>query len=357
MFLLNSCYFTRSYLAEATDGSLDSGTGGALGIEERIGIALSGDEYSNEDGELDGEGGQDLPEDGDNEPDLVDDINDDDSLAKYLGLDEDKISYAEDGSVVFNAVVDGEIKPVKIADLVKSYQLEGHVTTKSMKLEADRREFESQRDVAYTKLAEKLESANGLISFAEKSLLQEFEGIDWQTLRINDPAEWTALRQHYAERANAISHAKAQINNGKLGLTDEQKREEEAKRMEFTQKEINKMVIDNPSWADQEVMAKDVGEIGSFMTKTYGISPEEIASALDARVMRMMRDAHAYHTGKKGLKEKQVPKNIPKFRKPGSQNINHNDMQKARDAKAVKSDIRKSKGNVDSIAKALINRM
>ena len=53
------------------------------------------------------------------------------------------------------------------------------------------------------------------------------------------------------------------------------------------------MIQDNPAWKDQAVMAKEVGGVGKFLVDKYGFTPEEIANHMDARMMRMVRDAIA----------------------------------------------------------------
>lgn len=351
----------RIYQAPADgEGSDLGGNDGALDIESRIANALSSGNESGDESvvEVDDDGAEKLPEDGDTEVTEEDaDSGEDETLAKILGLGDESLAYDDAGNVVFNATINGEQKQVTMQELVKSYQLEGHTNQKSMKLESDRREFEATRDTAYNELANRLNSASNLVKMAETNLLAEFQSIDWDTLRMTDPGEWSALRQHYAERAAQINEAKTQVQSGQQKLTDEQLQEQVRQKQEFLNGEMTKMIADNPAWSDQTVMAKEVGEIGKFLFETYGFKPEEVSNAMDARLMRMIRDAQAFRSGKSALKDKKVPDNIPKFRKGGPNNTNRNDMQKARDAKAVKERIRKSGGSEDAIAAALLNRM
>lgn len=353
--------FMRAYHSPETGGEGAAG-GGALDIESRINAALSGndgDDIEEEDGDLDDNDDIDPTKKTQPESDDVDvDSEDDDqTLASALGLDENALAYDNDGNVVFNAVIDGEAKQVTMQDLVKSYQLEGHVTKKSMKLESDRREFEAHRDQAYDHLAQRITAANGMVSALEKQLLSEFESIDWNTLRQTDPAEWAAYRQYYSERVATVENLKSQVAQSQGQLTEQQKTEAAQKQQQFLNGEVAKMIADNPTWNDQAVMAKEVGEIGQFLASKYGFSPEEMANAMDARLMRLIRDAHAFHTGKDTLKSKKVPDNLPKFRSSGQQTANRRDTTKARQVKANKDAVRKSGGSIDSIAQSIVDRM
>ena len=359
--------FMRAYQSPETGGEGTAG-GGALDLESRINAVLSGNEGEGgegEGGEGDGEGEGDDDLDPDlnkqTKPEPEDDLaageDDDQTLAAALGLPEDSLEYDDEGNVVFNAIIDGEATKVSMQDLVKSYQLEGHVNKKSMQLETDRREFETTRDQAYDHLTQKITVANNLIGAVEQQLLGELKGIDWDTLRATDPAEWAATRQYYTERVQWLEQMKAQTGSVQTELTAEQQKAQQDQYNAFMQGEVQKMLIDNPAWKDQAVMAKEVGEIGKFLSTKYGFTAEEIANHMDARMMRMVRDAMQFVSGKDTLKGKKVPDNIPKFRTPGQQNVNRRDTTKARQVKAQKDAIRKSGGSVDSIAASLVDRM
>ena len=363
--------FMRAYHSPDDGQGNQLGGGGALGIESRINAALSGNEGDGSEGDG-GEGGGDgedddveVDENGDPIPktkpepegDDTDSEDDDQTLAAALGLPADALEYDADGNVVFNAIIDGEKQQVKMQDLVKSYQLEGHVTKKSMKLESDRREFETTRDQAYRHLTQKITVANNLIGVVEQQLTGELKNIDWDTLRATDPAEWAATRQYYTERVQQVEQLKAQTGSVQTELTEAQKKEQLQKYEQFMQGEVQKMIQDNPSWTDQAVMAKEVGEVGKFLAEKYGFTPDEIANHMDARMMRMVRDAMQFKGSKDTLKSKKVPDNIPKFRTPGQQNADRRDTTKARQVKAQKEAIRKSGGSVDAIAQSLIDRM
>lgn len=352
----------RIYMAPAEEGADLGGTGGALDVETRISNALflgeEGGELDN--GEVVEEGGEkDLPEIDDTDPlkKIAEQNEDDLTLAAHLGLPEDSLEYDADGQVVFNATINGEKQQVKIQDLVKSYQLEGHINQKSMKLENDHREFVATRDKAYVELANRLNVATEMVKIAENAILAEFQSIDWDTLRATDPGEWSALRQHYAERANSLANVKQQVAGQQQGLTQEQLQAQTLEKQNFINGEIQKMIIDNPGWTDQKVMEKEVGELGKFMLDSYGFKPEEVAGVMDARLMRLMKDAYAYKSGKTGLQEKQIPKNVPKFRTQGASTAQTANLQKAREAKAQKAKIKQSGGSIDAIAAALENRM
>lgn len=364
-------YLRPVYLNQAGEGA-DLG-GAAQDVESRIAEALfskdddathTDDTAANDGRDLsdadDVENGDDADVDDtdseDDSDDEEDDTEGDQTLASILGVDEDKLEYDDEGNVVFNAVIDGKSQKVSMGELVKSYQLEGHVNNKSIALENDRKEFEQTRDKAYVELANRLNSAGNLVKAAEESLMTEFQSIDWDQLRYSDPAEWAAQRQLFQERYSKIEQAKNTVQQGNEALTAEQQQQQQQKQQQFIEGEVSKMIAANPSWNDHEVMAKEVGEIGKFLQDEFGFTPEEVANSMDARLMKLIQMAHKAHKGDKGIKDKKVSKKVPKFRKP-NQSRNNESLVKAREAKAKKAAVRKSGGSADAIAASIIDRM
>lgn len=351
---------TKILMAPAEEGA---DLGSAQDVESRIQAAMfgPGEETAEEEAVVDD--GETLPEADDVEPDDSNEPKEptgeepegDVTLASALGLDDDKLEYDDNGNVVFNAIIDGETHKVPMSDLVKSYQLQGHVNNKSIALENDRKEFHTTRDQAYQELATRLEGLNRLTQVAEGALLDEYNSIDWDALRAQNPGEWAALQQQYSQRAAQIEQIKSLAGQEGDRAKYEQQKKMQEQQAAFVAAEVQKMIQDNPTWSDQTVMAKDLGEIGAFLRNQYGFSDQEVANNLDARLMRLIKDAQSYHSGKKAVAEKKIPDNVPKFMKPGAGD--RPSLQKARQVKAQKEAVRKSGGSTDSIAALLLDRM
>lgn len=367
MNLFNIPATKRVFFEEVTTDASAGGGAPAQGIEERIAQAM----FGSDEGAGNGDNGNEvviedeatLPPDDDTksketEPD--DEVIADDgdvTLASMLGLNDDQLEFDDQNNVVFNAIIDGEAHKVPVAELVKSYQLQGHVNNKSIALENDRKEFHATRDQAYGELTTRLQGLNQLIQMNEQALLAEYNSIDWNTLRLTEPGEWAALQQQYQQRATQIQQVKDLAGQEGTRLKQEQEQQQQGAYQTRVTAELEKMVGDNPAWVDQTVMAKDIGEIGAFLRTKYGFTDQEIADNIDHRLMRMFKDAMAFHAGTKSITEKKVPANVPKFVKPGAGGGDRPSLQKARQVKEAKAAIRKSGGSVDSVANALMNRL
>ena len=357
---------TKCLFLEEAGSEASSGAGApAQGVEERIAASLFGNDgaagNSNAVDKVVNEDDESLPTEDDTKPkgtEPEDEVIDGDvTLASMLGLGDDQLEYDDQNNVVFNAIIDGESHKVPVSELVKSYQLQGHVNNKSIALENDRKEFHSTRDQAYGELTTRLQGLNQLIQLNEQTLLAEYNGIDWDSLRMTEPGEWAALQQQFNQRALQIQQVKDLAGQESQRLTQEQQQQQQKSLQDRAAGELQKMMADNPTWSDQAVMAKDIGEVGAFLRNQYGFTDQEIADNIDHRLMRMFKDAMAFYAGTKAITDKKVPANVPKFVKPGTGGGDRPSLQKARQVKETKQAIRKSGGSLDSVANALINRM
>lgn len=341
-------------------------TGATQDIAKRVEAALfpssepdvTGDEEVLEDADK-------LPKDDDSDSDgeegsegLDDIANPEDmTLAGYLGLDDDRIVVDEDGSVHFNAIIDGETKKVPLKDLAANYQLQGHVNNKSMALETQRKEFEEVKGRVVQELQQRVQGVSQLAEFAETELLREYQSIDWNRLRQEDPANWTALRQEFAERAQRVKQIKELSGEETTRLQTEQAEEFQRKAGEYFASQLKAMIADNPTWADESVRKVKVGEMRKFLVDNYGFTEQDALGINDHRLVRLIKDAQAFRQGTKKAEEKRVvAKPLPKFQKPGASKVQTQHLAKARQQKALKAQARKT-GSTKDIAAAIESRM
>lgn len=295
-------------------------------------------------------------EDDDGSDDLEDELTEEDlTLAGYLGIDEDRLIVGEDGSVSFNALIDGESKAVPLSELAKSYQLQGHVNNKSIALQNERKEFEEQRDTVAQALQVKLEQVSNMTKLVEDQLLGDFNRIDWDRLRVENPSEWSALRQEYAEKAQKIQQMQSQISTGQSELQQKAQQEMQIKQQEYMQDQLQKLIAENPTWSDVEVMKTETTAIKSFLTETYGFTEDDLQYVTDHRLVNVIKDALSFRKGKKAAEVK-ITKAVPKFQKPGAPKGNVKSLEKARSVKARKLAVKKN-GNVQNVANLLLDRM
>ena len=300
--------------------------------------------------------GDDTDSENDEGSDLDNIASDEDlTLADYLGIAEDRLIVKDDGKVFLNAIIDGESKEVPLNELATSYQMQGHVNNKSMALEAERKEFLEIRNKAAAELQTRLEGVKALSKVMEDQLVGEYDSIDWNRLRAENPGEWTALRQDYAERAQEIQRAQALASEEATRIRQEAAKEAQVLYSEHIKKQLDQMITQNPTWQDPTVMTKEVSGISKFAQETYGFGPEDMKLVTDARLMSLIQDAKKFREGSKGIETKR-DKPVPKFIKPGASKQVAASTAKARSVKAKRGALKKS-GSVQDTANLILDRM
>jgi len=320
-------------------------------VEDELEEEINDDET--QEVESDGPDSEEEGEEVTDEQDATEEIELDASqLADYLGIDADAIDTDEDGNLYLKTKIDGKPGKATLAELLKSYQLEGHVNQKSMQLAEERKNFEAETQAAKQALQQALTQAQTLIQVQEQQLMGEYNSLDWDALKRHDPGLYAATRQEMAERYNQIQSAKQYANNQGQQLTQEQ-------QQQILMRESQALEAALPEWSDKEVQQKEKSEVASYLTN-HGFRPEEIAAVGDHRAVVIARKAMLYDklmseksTQTEVAKKKVIKK--PKVLRPGASKASG--QAKAEAQKQKLKLVKQSGGSVDSIANLLIDRM
>lgn len=271
-------------------------------------------EDETEDAELDSEEEETPPEES-TEEESESESDEDTTWEKVLGVEEGQLTYDDEGNITgINVKVDGESSTVKVKDLIAGYQINKSLTQRSQAFAEERKIFESQAKLVAEDYKAKLENVDVITNYLSKKLVSEFEGIDWNRLRVENPAEYAAARHDYATRASELQEAQAAILDEKRMMEEKHGQQSIQARQAFLQSQRNVMLEKNPSWANPEVFQKDMDGIKSFLSNQYGFTNDDFATVVDARLIELVKDAKKFRDGVK-VAEKKVAKPVPKFQK------------------------------------------
>lgn len=200
--------------------------------------------------------------------------------------------------------VDGKTSQVALADLVRSYQTDAHVTQKSQAAAEAQRAFETQKAEIQQSLQHHLQTVTNLVTLAHQELLRDYQSIDWNKLQTEDPIRWSILDRQFQNR-------NAQIQGAMQQTAQQYLQQQQAQQQELAQRlpqEREKMVERIPQWrdakqfeADRAVMVQSAQELG--------FTPAEISQIHDHRYMV------ALHYASQFLKlQAQAPQALKKVR-------------------------------------------
>lgn len=179
-------------------------------------------------------------------------------------------------------------------------------------------EVARQRDEADVKIRQGVESERKAYQeqlqlvqqLVIESVAPELKDVNWNHLASTDPAEYVRLKN----RADQIQTTLNTVQSKKTELTQKQKAEQAEARQKAGREALTILERDIPEWSDthyQKLMKAGID--------TYGFKPEEVASWIDPRAMKVLNDAYQFRQLKSEVpvKEKKVVA-VPKVVRPGS---------------------------------------
>jgi len=316
----------RKYLAEQDDMSASTGGSDVSATDEIADLLVGGDETdtgdeadietdeADESTEVE-ESNEETEESDEDEESSDEESGEDDTWATALGVDDSNISINEDGDLSgINVKIDGKSSTVQIKDLIMGYQTNKHNTNTSQSLASEKQEFEVHREKAVTRYNTKLEDLNKLTEYMQNTLMGEFNGVDWQTLRTSDPAEYAAAQQDFSKRQEDIQSIFAAISDERTTESDKASQLNQQRTNDFLKLEMVKVIDSNPEWKEPAKLQQAFADMGTFVNESYGISPDEFNRINDARHIELVKDAMAYRNGKKILAKGPKAK-LPKYQK------------------------------------------
>ena len=269
----------------------------------------------------DNEGVEELPEESTEEVEESDEepeVEEDQTWAGVLGVDDAKVVLNEEGDFAgVNVKVDGETSTVDMSTLIMGYQTNKHNANTSKSLAEERKQFDTARGEVKQEYTKKLEDVGKLTEFLNNTLTKEFQGINWDQLRMENPAEYAASMQDFNVRQQEIQNIYAAISEERNALTNKDQEESKVQSDEYLGAQVTKMIENNPTWSDKEVLKEAFDGMSEFTMSTYGFTQDEFNNTVDARLIEMIKDAQKYRDGQK-IATKKIKNKVPKFQKSSS---------------------------------------
>lgn len=287
--------------------------GPAEEVQQDEDVTVFADESDVETTEFEDDGG----ESHDVEPeDEIDETDDDDGLAAFaeeLGLDADKLALSDDGEIVVSLKINGKDEKIALKEAISQTQYSKANEEKARNLAEERKTFESERQQVASAYQAQLQQIQGLGEMLQSKLNQEFQSIDWDRLRVTDPAEWTAKQVEFQQRNQELQQAGQMLGQQMRAQQDQMAEVEAQERAEILQNERAAMIESNPDWADESKMKDGLTEIVNY-AKEVGFSDDELQEVIYSRHVNVLKKAMLYDKGQT-VAEKKVQKQAPKMQR------------------------------------------
>ncbi len=236
-------------------------------------------------------------------------------VAKLLGADESALDVDEDGAITVKTKIDGQEGKVKFADLLKSYQLQGHVD-KQVREAADIRKAAQEQSQAVQQQMQVQQAIIGHIAEirAIETELAQYQGINWNAMIDSDPVQ--AMKLERQMRSLQDRHAQKTNEANQAGQHYQQQQEQQNQAVLHHERQALAAAL--PEWSNEVTAAKEKADIAADL-KARGFDSKFISTLSDHRAVVMAREAMLYRQSlaAKSATDKQV-RAAPKIIKPGS---------------------------------------
>jgi hypothetical protein len=216
-----------------------------------------------------------------------------DEAPAYTSLDELltslKVDPASARSLAVTVKIDGQEKAVPLEDVIKSFQLEGHVNNKSIELSNQKAQFEQEQQAVRQLAQQQLQQNQQLGNLAMQMLNHDYQKIDWNSLRANNPAEFAALQQEFQQRQNGIQQYLGQIQQ--QTMLEAQQQQHNLQQQLAAENE--RLMGARPEWRDPKAFSKDREQMSQY-ARSVGFKDAELGQIFDHRYMLILHDAARY---------------------------------------------------------------
>lgn len=259
-------------------------------------------------------------------------------LAKLLGLDEDGLDLDEDGSLKFKTKIDGKEAAPKLADLIKSYQVQGHADNKSREVAEREKALDAKAKEAEQQFTQRLQYAEGLAKVAAQQLLDEFQSIDWKSLEQQDAGTAALYRQKFQERQAQLRGVFENIQREKAQGDEKANARERARLSELI-----------PEWKDSAVANKERQELLTWLDSA-GFQPDDLDMNKASTIALLRRAMLSDRVQKAKPEIENRVRTAPKLVKPGQPAQNG----QAERLNSLRTAVKKSGGKGGTIEALLI---
>lgn len=255
------------------------------------------------------------------------------TLANALGVDEDAIEVNEDGKLQIRVKVDGKESTVNLADLRKGYQLEAHTQNRSQKLAEEAKRFEAERTEHLQYLQQTMQNLQATEQVLVNEFQSDYQGVDWDRLRREDPAEFSAMQQEFANRQQRIQQMIGQSRQAQQQALQQYQARQAQAAEQLKAQNFDKLHDLIPDWKDEGKFTEGKKALREYL-KGNGFSDNEINGVYDARAISMARKAMLYDQmmdAKQQAGKKKVRKNVRVVKAGKPKTDQQRDAKKSRD--------------------------
>jgi len=236
-------------------------------------------------------------------------------MATALGVNESDLVLSGEGELFIKVKVDGKTDHLPLEKIRRDYQIRKSVDDKAASLKEEQSKFQAEMQNRQEYLNNALAHVDSVLQQDEIALLDEYNAIDWDSVRANNPGESAALKQEYNERFQRLQVNRAKVQSDREIAHKEQMEKRQVQFAEYVEKEQEQLLEALPQWSDKKIAKKESTALQAYAAEC-GFDDKEVENITDHRSWLLLRKAWLYDQsiGKTKANLKKV-KTIPKIAK------------------------------------------
>ena len=211
--------------------------------------------------------------------------------------------------------VDGVESQATLEELQRNYQIASAANQRLEQAATMRKALEAEQQAT----VEKRKEMDTTLKAMEQLLAADYQRVDWEDLRANDPTEYMLKERELTQRYQTLMATKQQVEA--KDKEEQEKMQAERQKMidDHLKAQAEALVRTTPEWADAKVRNTEIGDVVNYM-KQFGSTDEELSQVADHRVWTWARKAMLYDklqttANPKAKQMKQKPKFVPPGRR------------------------------------------
>ncbi len=225
--------------------------------------------------------------------------------------------------LLYAVKVDGEEQEVTLDELMKGYSRQSDYTKKTQELSEGRKAIEylyGQYTSEINALQQERQQYVGALSqVVQNSLsgLEQYNNIDWETLRQDDPIEYLSKRDELSQMQAKLQANQAQMQQAQAQHAQAAEQQRGQRQQQVAEYHLTQLEEKLPEWKDPDQKTKIWNEAREYAL-SQGYSDNEFDGLLDHRHLLILRKASMYDALQNSDVKSKKLKNKPNVIRPGS---------------------------------------
>ena len=223
-------------------------------------------------------------------------------------------------------VGEDEFVDVNLHELVQGYQRGARHRDEMGGVEQARTQLEAREEQARQQWAADFDALRKNTAFAaavlednEKRIKEHFDGVNWTQLRQEDQGAYAAAQADYKRALDTTREQREQLAREYSEAEGIARQRAEQQQQQYIEKERKALLKVRPEWRDEERRTKDGQEMAQYLGSTYGVTPQEMSTFYDHRLLDLVHKAMMFDRArKKTTKAPDLPRRNGGLLRPGA---------------------------------------